>query len=800
VTTTYYDKAIRTLEFDKITALLADCCPTEGSRAMAMRLTPDGNPDMIRRRLLQTTEAKRLIMSKGFPSFGSVKDVTGAIERAEKGASMNPKELLETAALLNTARRLSDYFFGDRKEQDPGEGLREHFGRLSTDRMLESRITRAILAEDMIADEASPALADIRRRIRLENNKIKDSLQKYVGGAFGKYLQDNIVTLRNGRYVVPVKAEYKNEIKGLVHDTSASGATLFIEPLAVVDANNELRALASKEAHEIDRILAELSAECASCGGLIIGDYYTVTELGFIFGKAEFSCRLNATEPIVSETQQLCFKKARHPLIDKNKVVPVTVELGRDYDTMVITGPNTGGKTVTLKTIGLLSLMAQAGLHIPCADGSEVCIFDAVLADIGDEQSIEQSLSTFSSHMVNIVEVLDRITDRSLVLFDELCAGTDPTEGAALAIAIIGKVRSFGALCAATTHYAEIKAYALETEGVTNASCEFDVETLSPTYRLIIGAPGKSNAFAISRKLGIGEDIISAASNRISTDDKRFEKVIEELEHRRIEAERERDEAVRERRDFEVYRVNEERKLKKRLETAERELEKSQEKAVQILESAKITSEYVMQQLEEIKKQKEAERFAETLEEGRRGIRKRLREAGDAVNPVREIEDSDYVLPRALRKGDTVLIVNLNQQGILADTPDKNGNVTVRTGLLNTRTNVKNLKLIEEAAQVTTSDRKRIAASKYQAAVNKNFTASLDLRGQLGDDAWFMTDKYLDEAIMANIKQVTLIHGKGTGALRKALQTHLKSDSRVRSFRGGIYGEGDSGVTVVELK
>ncbi len=800
MSTSYYDKALRTLEFDKITAMLSECCPTEGSRAMAYRLTPDGDPYMIRKRLMQTTEAKRLIMSKGFPSFGSVKDVTDAVERAEKGASMNPKELLDTAALLHTARRLSDYFFGDRKEHDVGEGLREHFGRLSTDRSLETRITRAILSEDMIADEASPALADIRRRIRLENNKIKDNLQKYVSGAYGKYLQDNIVTLRNGRYVVPVKAEYRSEIKGLVHDTSASGATLFIEPLAVVDSNNELRALESKEAHEIDRILAELSAECAACGGIIVNDYYTVTELAFIFGKGEFSYRLNAEEPILNEDQRLYFKKARHPLIDKKKVVPVTVELGRDYDTMVITGPNTGGKTVTLKTIGLLSLMAQAGLHIPCADGSEFCVFDAVLADIGDEQSIEQSLSTFSSHMVNIVEVLGRLTDRSLVLFDELCAGTDPTEGAALAIAIIGKVRSFGALCAATTHYAEIKAYALETEGVTNASCEFDVETLSPTYRLIIGAPGKSNAFAISRKLGIDEDVIEAASNRISTDDKRFEKVIEELEQRRIEAERERDEAIRERREFEAYRDEEQKKLQKRLDIAERELEKSREKAVQILESAKITSEYVMQQLEEIKKQKESERFAESLEEGRRGIRKRLREAGDAVNPVREPEDSDYVLPRPLRKGDTVLIVNLNQQGTLADAPDRNGNVTVRTGLLNTRTNIKNLKLIEEAAQVTTSDRKRIAASKYQAAVNKSFTASLDLRGQLGDDAWFMTDKYLDEAVMANVKNVTLIHGKGTGALRKALQARLKTDPRVKSFRGGIYGEGDSGVTVVELK
>ena len=792
---------MRTLEFDRITALLADCAPTEGARELALRLTPDGDPYVVRRRLSQTTDAKRLLLAKGFPSFGSVKDVSEAVDRAEKGGAMTTRELLDVAALLQSTRRLSDYFFGDRRENDPGEGLREVFGRLVADRALEQRITRTILAEDLIADEASPTLSEIRRKIRQENNKIKDSLQKYVSGAYGKYLQENLVTLRNGRYVVPVKAEYKNEIKGLVHDTSASGATLFIEPLSVVDANNELRALESRERHEIERILSELSAECAACGGMLCGNYRTLTELGFLFAKGEFSCRIDGTEPLLNEDKQyLSFRRARHPLIDRKKVVPISIELGGAFDTIVITGPNTGGKTVTMKTLGLLSLMVQAGLHIPCAEGSEACLFDAVLADIGDEQSIEQSLSTFSSHMVNIVDMMGKMTDRSLVLFDELGAGTDPTEGAALAMAIIGKARSFGALCAATTHYAEIKAYALETEGVTNASCEFDIETLRPTYRLIIGAPGKSNAFAISRKLGIGEDIIEAAQARISTDDKRFEQVIEELEKRRIEAERERDEAVRERREFEKYREAEEKKLKSRIEAAERTLAKNQEKAVQILESAKITSEYVMSELEEMKKKKEAERFAEHLEEGRRSIRRRLREAGEDINPVNEADNEGYELPRPLRKGDTVLVVNLNQQGVLADNPDKNGNVVVKTGFLNTRTNIKNLQLVEEAVQVTTSDRKRIAASKYQATLNKSFSPTLDLRGQYGDDAWFMTDKYLDEAMMAHVKTVTLLHGKGTGVLRSVLQKHLKNDPRVKSFRAGIYGEGDNGVTVVELK
>lgn len=798
---TNYSKAIKTLEFDKILYLLSECAPTEGSRAMALRLTPDFDAYMIKKRLSNTTDAKNLIMAKGFPSFGDVKDVLNAVERAEKGASMSTRELLDIASLLTSSRRMYDYYFGDGREKTVGESLREHFGRLLSERDLENRINKTIIAEDMIADEASPELSDIRRKIRVENNKIKDNLQKYLSGAYGKYLQENIVTQRNGRYVVPVKAEYKNEIKGLVHDTSASGATMFIEPLAVVESNNELKALESREKHEIEKILAGLSADCANCASLISGDYYALTELGFIFAKAELSYRMNAEEPKVNTDKQcLKFIRARHPLIDKKKVVPITVSLGYDYDTMIITGPNTGGKTVTMKTLGLLSLMAQAGLHIPCESGSECCIFDSVLADIGDEQSIEQNLSTFSSHMVNIVDIMSKVDSRSLVLFDELGAGTDPTEGAALAMAIIGKVRFFGALCAATTHYAEIKAYALETEGVTNASCEFDIETLRPTYRLIIGTPGKSNAFAISEKLGISHDIIEAAQMKLSSDDKRFEKVIEELEIKRIEAERERDIAVSERNEFLKYREDEERKLRKRIEDSEKLLEKNMEKAQQIITSAKITSEYVLNELEKIKKQKDSESYASSLEAGRRDIRKRLRDASDSVNPVRDDVDENYEPPRPYKKSDTVLIVNLSQQGTLMSDPDKNGNVTVQCGLLNIKSNVKKLKLVEEAVQVTTSDKKRIAASKYRATLNKTFSSSLDLRGQYGDDAWFMTDKYLDEAIMANVKSVTLIHGKGTGALRDALKKHLKNDPRVKNFRGGIYGEGDAGVTVVELK
>lgn len=792
---------MRTLEFDKILDMLAECAPTEGSKAYALLLTPESDPYIIRKRLANTTDAKKLILSKGFPSFGSITDVISSVERAEKGATLNTKELLDIASLLRTARRLSDYFFDNRGQSTVGESLREHFGRLVFDRDLENRITKTILAEDMIADEASVELAEIRRKIRVENNKIKDSLQKFVSGAYAKYLQENIVTQRNGRYVIPVKAEYKNEIKGLVHDTSASGATMFVEPLSVVEANNELRALMSRERFEIERILAALSADCALNSGIISGDYHAITELGLIFAKGELSYRMEGNEPTLNEQKQyLRFIKARHPLIDRKKVVPITVELGGQYDTMIITGPNTGGKTVTMKTIGLLSLMLQAGLHIPCDEGSEGCVFDSVLADIGDEQSIEMSLSTFSSHMVNIVSIMDKLSDRSLVLFDELGAGTDPTEGAALAMAIIEKVRTYGSLCAATTHYAEIKAYALETEGVTNASCEFDIETLRPTYRLIVGAPGKSNAFAITKKLGMPEEIIESAKRKLSVDDKRFEQVIEELEARRIEAEKERDQARAERIEFERYRKAEEEKLKKKLEASEKQLEKNTEKAEQILTSAKITSDYVLNELEKIKKQKEKEGFISSLEEGRRDIRKQLRDASDKVNPVISEDNADYVPPRPYKKGDTVLIVNLGQKGTLGADPDKNGNVTVQVGLMNIKSNVKKLQLVEEAVTVTTAEKKRVAASKYRATLNKTFTTSLDLRGQYGDDAWFMTDKYLDEAIMANVKNVTLIHGKGTGALRDALKKHLKTDPRVKTFRAGIYGEGDGGVTVVELK
>ena len=796
----YYDRAINTLEYNKIVTLLADSCCTEGAKKMALSLLPEGNPDSVRKNLALTTDAKKMLTAKGLPPFDSVYDITDAMERAAKGGTLTMSELLRVAYLMSTSRRLYEYCFGGDGDGLTGGMIEEHFARLHPDRMLEDKIRKAILADDMMSDEASPLLADIRRKIRLENAKIRDNLQKYAGGQFGKYLQENIVTIRNGRYVVPVKAEYKNEVKGLVHDTSSSGATYFIEPLAIVDSNNELRSLESKEEHEIERILSALTSDCCMEQSAIDGNYRAVTYLAFLFGKAELSVRMRASEPEISRSKSLRFINARHPLIPKERVVPITVSLGESYDTMIITGPNTGGKTVTLKTLGLLSLMAQAGLHIPADEGSQICIFDSVLADIGDEQSIEQNLSTFSAHMVNTVDILSKLTDESLALFDELGAGTDPTEGAALAAAIIENVRERGALCAATTHYTEIKAFAIQTPGVTNASCEFDVETLRPTYRLIIGTPGKSNAFAISRKLGLDGSIIERAQLKLTTDDLRFEDLLQELETKRKEAETDRKTAEALRASYEAKYSKLEKEIEENRRRSEKELEKSKEQAARILESARATEEYVLADLDKIRKQKDSERFGAAIEEGRKELRRRIDSASDAVNPVVDEDSGDYVLPRPIQKGDTVYITNLKLTGTVIQAPDRKGSLSVRTGNVTTRTTLKYIRLKEEAVTVVTADKKKVPVSKYQASITASFSPELDIRGLNGDEGWDKTDKYLDDACMASMKTVTIIHGKGSGVLRKIITSHLDKDKRVKSYRGGLYGEGDSGVTVVELK
>lgn len=792
----FTQKTLTTLEFDKICEMLADCAPTAGAQSLARKLTPSSDAIEVLRRQRRTTDARKLLETKGMPPFGTVIDVSDACERAVKGAVLSMREILDVGRLLRSARQVGEYAKTNRTFET---ALDEIFSRLLSNRHLEDSISRSIISEDMIADEASRELAEIRRKIRESNNRIKETLQHYISGSYSKILQDNIVTMRNGRYVIPVKAECKNELKGLIHDTSSSGATIFVEPMAVVDANNELRMLHSKEEHEIERILYAFSSDISAASESLRLNYLNLTELAFLFTCAELSLRMGAVEPRISGDQTVELRRARHPLIDSKKVVPTNIKIGGEYDTLIITGPNTGGKTVTLKTVGLFALMTQAGLHIPCEPDSSICVFSRVLVDIGDEQSIEQSLSTFSSHMVNIVRVMEEVDETSLCLFDELGAGTDPVEGAALAIAIIESVRKVGALCMATTHYTELKTFALDTDGVQNASCEFDVATLKPTYRLMIGTPGKSNAFAISSKLGLPEEIINLAKENVNRDHQRFEEVIEQLEATRLEADRARDEAVQLKRDYEQLKVNAEKEIKSRFFEVERQIEQNRRQAQQMLDSARVSSEFVFAQLEKAKKAEAEKRLTEELDAARRAVRRTIREGSEKIDPVEEKKDEKYVLPRDLKCGDKVYIVNIDKEGILLETPDKSGSVLVQAGILKTRTKLSNLQLIEEKPQIISGKQKK-NASDFHAKVNRDFRDEIDLRGMLGDEGWQAVDKYLDEAVIANFGRVRLIHGKGTGALKNALWQRLKHDRRVKSFRLGAYGEGDGGVTVVELK
>ena len=790
-------KALSVLEFDKIRETLSTYAPTEGARTKALSLLPSEYYDVVVKRQTETADARRMINCKGYPPFVGDAGVADAVGRTEKGAPLSPRELMMIAAVLRGARLFVEYI----EAKDFETSLDVYFSRLTPVRPLEERITRVIIGEDMVADEASPALTDIRRKIRSANNRIKDTLATYIGGARQKYLQENLVTIRNGRYVIPVKAEYRGEIKGLVHDTSASGATVFIEPLAVVEANNELRELAGRERAEIDRILAELSAECASHAGAILSNCHNMTEIAFAYTCAAYAEAIGAQPPIVTEEKKIRIFRGRHPLIDKDRVVPIDISLGGEFDTLIITGPNTGGKTVALKTLGLFALMTQAGLQLPATEKTEMGVFSEILADIGDEQSIEQSLSTFSAHMVNIVDIIERVTDGSLVLFDELGAGTDPIEGAALAEAILEETRERGALSASTTHYAELKVYALETEGVQNASCEFDVETLRPTYRLIVGVPGKSNAFAISEKLGLPADIIRRADARLSGDTKRFETVITQLESSRIEMERERDEAARLRAEYESFKREAEIRLREKTAASEKEIASALTRARQLLDSARAGSDYIFKELDEIRKKQDAQDFAAELARAKSAVRERLREGNDLYDKAefREISlDEEYTLPRPLKVGDRVFLVNYHQEGEVTAISEKDKKVTVQAGILKAKVDISDLRLLEKGQKVKVKEPKPEA--RIRAAVKADFHPEVDVRGMIGDDAWFIVDKYLDDAVMAGVHTVRIIHGKGTGALRKIIGQYLRKDRRVSSHRMGAYGEGDAGVTVVELK
>lgn len=785
-------KNLYTLEFDKIRELLARHAATDGAKAAARELEPSDDIDEVRLRQRRTADAKLLAGQKGNPSFSSVKDVSAACERADKGATLTTRELLDCASVLSCTRSLIDYYKSNKITET---SLDEIFERLIPEKEIELRITRSIVAEDMISDDASPALAEIRHSIRKTNSKIADLMQKYTqGGNYSKYLQENIVTTRGGRFVIPVKSEYRSAVPGLVHDTSASGATLFIEPMSVVQANNDLRELQSKEEYEIERILHELSGLVSSVSGVILLNYSNITYLAFVFACSELAYEMKAVEPTVSEKGAVKLERCRHPLIGE-KAVPVTIELGGAWSMLVITGPNTGGKTVSLKTLGLFCMMAQAGLQLPCSSAS-VRVFDDIYSDIGDEQSIEQSLSTFSSHMVGIVDILKCMTDRSLVLFDELGSGTDPVEGAALAMSILEEVLSRGALCAATTHYAELKAFAIERDGVCNACCEFDIETLKPTYKLIIGAPGKSNAFAISERLGLPHSIVERAGGYVDNTSRSFENVIEKLEAERLKLQNERDEAERLRREYESFKEKSEAELREKLAGAEEEDRRAREKARSIVDSARATGDFILKQLDDAKKAQDKKNFGEVLQNSKKNIRNEVKSYMDKNRE--EPEDDGYVLPRPLRKGDDVEHRTLGTRGTLLEDPDKKGNVTVQMGILKTKFNVSQLKLLDS---VSVGTKEKTGSEKaYRAAVSRSFRPELDVRGMLGEDACYTVDKYIDEAIVAHVYSVTVIHGKGTGALRNAIWAFLKGDKRIESFRAGQYGEGDYGVTVIDIK
>ena len=792
-----FEKSIHTLELPRVLAMLADEAATEEGKEISAALRPCVYVSEVARLQSQTSAAFDLLVKNGTPSLIGIRPVAAALQRADRGGSLNTRELLDIAQVLRCARNMREYGVGDREKKTVLDG---YFESLSVNRFLEDKITGSILSEDEIADSASPELADIRRHIRASASKVRDVLNKLISSNQSKYLQESIITMRGGRYVVPVKSEHKNEIPGLVHDVSGSGGTFFIEPMGVVNANNELRELQLKEQKEIERILAELSADCANFKGSIEENYRTLIALDCIFARAKLSSRMGGMEPALGNFFEL--RKARHPLLDPKTAVRNDLWLGKDFDTLVITGPNTGGKTVTLKTIGLLTLMAQCGLHIPAADGSTVKVCSAVLADIGDEQSIDQSLSTFSSHMVTIVGILEQADDHTLILFDELGAGTDPVEGAALAASIIESARAMGANVAATTHYAELKVYAMSTPGVENASCEFNVETLGPTYRVLIGIPGKSNAFAISRRLGLPDYIIQKAADRIDAENVRFEDVLSQLDIQRQAMEKEKEEAAKLRREMEEAR-NEAEQYRSRIEEERRKAtEKAQAEARQIIDEARDTADKVFKELNAMRRRQEQAREWVDDNDQRADLRRRLNEAEDSLGGKAE----KIAPPPPTRDAVVGDVVELVKMGTQADVVaiNKDGTLQLQAGILKLKARQDEVRVLEDLTnrkKQSEKDKKRHAAATVQRPVRLAAAkASLDLRGMMTDEALNLVDSFLDDALMGKLETVTIIHGKGTGALRKAVRTHLKGSRYVKEFRPGVYGEGEDGVTVVTLR
>ena len=793
-----YDKSIRTLELPAVLEVLAQKAVSEAARERCRKLYPSSDLDEVRRLLDETDAARTRLGLYGSPAFSGVKDVSAALTRADHGGMLNTRELLDIAGLLTASRRVSEY---DRDRQGEATVLDHYFSALHTNKYLEDRIRGAILDEETIADTASPELADIRRKMRVAATKGRQILQRIISSpSYAKVLQEALITQRDGRFVVPVKAECKGSLPGLVHDISSSGATLFVEPMGVVQANNELKELQAREEREIERILRQLSADCGDQMENILYDYDILVHLDVIFARAQLSYQMSAARPEVRRRGGIVLRRARHPL-DPAKAVPISVELGQQFDTLVITGPNTGGKTVTLKTLGLLCLMAQCGLHIPADDGSVVRVFDRVLADVGDEQSIEQSLSTFSAHMANIVQILQQADEQSLLLFDELGAGTDPVEGAALAIAVIQEVRSRGALTAATTHYAELKTFAMTTAGVENASCEFDVQTLRPTYRLLIGIPGKSNAFAISRRLGLDEHVIEAARAQMDSESVRFEDVLTQLEEKRQRLERAQSEADRlwQQREEDARKA---RTFREQMEKAkENARSKGEAEAKRIVREAQAKVDAIFAELDELRRQQQKRADFQQMNDARANVRRGLNEA-EALVRSRESDTEPIPAPsRPIRVGDQVELPGVNRAAEVL-TVNADGSLVLQAGKMKMTVKRGQVRLLETAEEIQKKKKQqsRAQSSSPKIQLASRAASELDIRGYETLEAESVVDNYIDSAVMAKLGSVTIIHGKGTGALRKAVHEILRRNKAVKSFRLGRYGEGEAGVTIVELK
>ena len=792
------DKVLHTLEYDKIITLLTDKASSEPGRELCRTLKPITDLNEITQAQQETADALSRLFKKGSTSFGGNKDLGYAIRSLEVGSALSIPELLKIAGMLENVSRIKTY--GKKEREDaPEDSLDVYFDGLTPMTTLANEIRRCIISEEEIADDASPTLKHIRRSMLLTNEKIHTQLNSMVNGSCRTYLQDAVITMRGNRYCIPVKSEYKSQVPGMVHDQSSTGSTLFIEPAAIVNLNNQLKELALQEKAEIEVILADLSAQAAEHTEELLENQKLMTKLDFIFAKAGLAMEQNATAPIFNTEHFIQIRKGRHPLLDKKKVVPIDIHLGKDFDLLVITGPNTGGKTVSLKTVGLFTLMGQAGLHIPANDRSELSIFTEVYADIGDEQSIEQSLSTFSSHMTSIVSILKHADEDSLCLFDELGAGTDPTEGAALAIAILNHLHDRGIRTMATTHYSELKVYALSTSFVENACCEFDVATLRPTYRLLIGIPGKSNAFAISSKLGLSDDIINAAKEQITEEKESFEDLLSDLEHSRVTIEKEQQEIEAYKTEIQTLKKQLEEKQEKLTQSKEKILREANEQAREILQEAK---DYADETIRILQKNGGSLSMKE-LEKKRQDIRGKISDKNDklALKAAKSSDQKKQLDPAKLKKGDSVKILSMGLKGTVSSLPDSKGNLFVQCGIIRSQVNINDLVLVDDApVSYKPSGINGTGSGKIKMSKSFSVSTEINLLGKTVDEAIAALDKYLDDAYLAHLPSVRIVHGKGTGALRNAVQAHLKKCKYVKSYRLGELGEGDAGVTIAEFK